>query len=171
MIPTNMININLIPSSLLISLSGREVNILKKIFYIMQTHRKQSYGHTYQCQCSERWLAEQCHTTIWQISRSIQKLVRLGILKVRQRRSEGGEWLTNLYMLGKEFWNHCVRILTSRKRRKNNRLQESANISSFRETETQVSRQEVRDFIKELAKKTKNVEIRKKDMSYWYKKT
>lgn len=68
---------------------------------IIRSGKKNPSKKEYACP-GERWIGlrlDRCRQTI---SEAVQKLKRLGIIRVAQRRPVNGEWSTNLYRLG--YW-------------------------------------------------------------------
>ncbi len=151
-LPLNTININYIPQKSLLKLNSREINILKNLLFIMQQSAKKGHGRDYACQASEKWLAKRCKTSIWQISRSIQKMVRLGIISAKQQITKYGQFKTNLYGLGKVLIEHIWNILKGKSTRDHNRLQISANLEEI-DLDEGKERQKFFEFVRNLTTK------------------
>lgn len=92
-------------------LTGNQLNILDDLLGLIQSNATKRHVHSGYAWCSEEWLASQSGICRVTVSRTIQTLQHLGLIRCTHRRKVNGHWTTNLYQLGPKLWRTLQRLL------------------------------------------------------------
>jgi len=89
-----------LPVSIIQQLNGTDFKILRTLMGLFEHTRKKNKSGALWCNPGEKWLGRQVGRSIWTVSRSVQKLARMGLVGIQHRKSKDGTFLTNLYKVG-----------------------------------------------------------------------
>lgn len=90
----------ILPQEIVLCLTSAEIKLADLIFDLCRyTSKKQKSGAFYTC-VGQKWLGERLGVTREWVSKCVNKLAILGILRITHRRKEDEKWKTNLYRVG-----------------------------------------------------------------------
>lgn len=91
-----------LPKSIVLQLNESDIKVSDLLIDMIHRSEKKNPSKKMYCYPGEEWIAERLEISRETVSRAVQKLRRLGILVVINRRKVNGWWQTNLYKLG--YW-------------------------------------------------------------------
>jgi len=130
------------------NLTSKDLNVLNQLFILFRIARRGLTTKHLYIQPSEKYLQSKTHHSIEGISRSISRLVELGIIRRTRRRMRYGRWQTNLYHLGLDIlekvpWlRKYVEKIRSSPFDQKVKLEDKTSLLSDGETEDRISFQE-----------------------------
>jgi len=91
-----------LPKDVMVQLNTTDIRCMELLRDMIIRHGKKNPSKKEYACPGQEWLSQRLDRCRQSISESVQKLSRLGILRVTQRRPVRGMWSTNLYRLG--YW-------------------------------------------------------------------
>lgn len=95
------LSIGVLPPEVLCKFRKHEIVIIATLCELWNLHRINSPNDTIKCWPGEQYLADKAGVTKWTISRSIRRLIKMGIIQAFQRRTRIKIWRTNMYYIGR----------------------------------------------------------------------
>jgi DNA-binding MarR family transcriptional regulator len=92
-----------LPTETISRLSGNCQYLLHIFHHLCYCTSKKSHSGAWYCYPSEEWLARRTGRSRVQISRSVQRLSKMGLIDLTHRRKVRGVFQTNLYRLGRNL--------------------------------------------------------------------
>jgi len=90
----------ILPQDIVVCLTGAEIKLADLIFDLCRyTSKKQKSGAFYTC-VGQKWLGKRLGVSREWISKCVNKLAVLGVIRITHRRKEDEKWQTNLYRVG-----------------------------------------------------------------------
>ena len=91
-----------LPKDVMVQLNTTDIRCMELLRDMIIRHGKKNPSKKEYACPGQEWLSQRLDRCRQSISESVQKLSRLGILRVTQRRPVRGMWSSNLYRLG--YW-------------------------------------------------------------------